>query len=255
MKIDGKKLRDIRKSKGMTQTDLCSGICSASHISLIEQGKKTPTHDVAEALIARLEVKTEMICVSEEPEQTSGTEVAVVLPDRLVPMNRNERNNWLFINAFVHKLGQVIEEFKIHNADPKMVKKLDDGMISIASGMADRLRQVEPKSIKNLNRESYLLDVALAHRRDAQRYYDKFYEEDRQMRKKANEDLGGDPISDLAEITLLAACQVCNGDPCKSKKGCLAFRALSALNIPAWDEENSKCVYAGSGLMPGSVGA
>jgi len=50
----GTRLRQARISAGLSQTELAQGIMSASHISLIESGKRSPSPDLLEQLAERL---------------------------------------------------------------------------------------------------------------------------------------------------------------------------------------------------------
>ncbi|MBL0387864.1 helix-turn-helix transcriptional regulator [Tumebacillus sp. ITR2] len=286
MNIDGKKLQQLRKKAGLSQDALADGICSSSLISKIERGQANGSSkfpNLLADLAAKLDVPESELIVEEEvvavtpvvelPAPASA-EVAQQEPDfeldisqpleemiaaairhnrstHQKQLGRNERNAWLFVNGFVHKIDHILEEFKerAHNYDPLMIELMEKGMRYVAKAMALRLSQCEAKTVQQLVRESYLLDVALAHRNrnDAQRYYNKFYEEDRALRRQAVEELGGDPISDLAEITLLNSCQSCNG--MKRERGCSVFTAMQGLNIPEWEPDHPLCPYAGTGVV------
>ena len=52
----GAKVRNARKALGLTQAEVASGICSASHLSLVESGKREPSLAIAAQLCEKLEI-------------------------------------------------------------------------------------------------------------------------------------------------------------------------------------------------------
>ena len=269
--VDGSRLRELRKLKGMTLKQLADGICSISYLSNIETGKSTPTPDMLQALADRLGISFEGLVQDEpndkvivektpvEPNETdqkplSLEAIAKFVSEMNLPeikpglnyLSRNERNRYLFLNGMVHKGHEITEELKVNNADPKLILIFDVGIQLIAKGMAARMKQLDPESFKKLNRETYMLDIALVHRSDASVHYKRFYEQDRRMREIANEELGGDPVSTMAEIVLLKVCKGCDGSP---RPKCAAYEAMEALKIPEWDDSHPRCKYAGAGVL------
>lgn len=162
-------------------------------------------------------------------------------------LSRTMRNNLLFLNGMLHKEDHIIEEMSKHKPDREVLKNLRTGRTFIAKAMGAIMKTVDPKSLKQLERESLMLDVTLKHRSEAGRLYKQFYAEDREFRRQTIEELGRDPICDLAETVPISACQLCNGE--KRKKGCPAYEALNALEIPEWDIDHQFCKYAGAGAL------
>ena len=66
----GRKISFFRTQKNLTQEELCSGICSTSYLSKIENNKTIPSVEVLELLCKRLEIRLEDI--SEEDEEAFG---------------------------------------------------------------------------------------------------------------------------------------------------------------------------------------
>ncbi|WP_157964495.1 helix-turn-helix domain-containing protein [Exiguobacterium flavidum] len=52
----GNEIKNLRKARGMTQKELCEGICSQAEISKIENGKNSPTVDLLQMIAKRLRV-------------------------------------------------------------------------------------------------------------------------------------------------------------------------------------------------------
>ena len=59
--VFGTRLRQVRLKTGLSQSDLASGIMSASHISLIESGRRSPSPELLEQLAERLGVAPEYL--------------------------------------------------------------------------------------------------------------------------------------------------------------------------------------------------
>jgi transcriptional regulator with XRE-family HTH domain len=66
MSTIGTRIRDLRISKGMTQTALCGDGISSGYVSLIESGKRTPSDRMVREIADRLGVSVEEILRSDE---------------------------------------------------------------------------------------------------------------------------------------------------------------------------------------------
>ncbi len=70
MSTIGKRIRDLRVSKGMTQTALCGDGISSGYVSLIESGKRTPSEKMVREIARRLGVSAdELLQADEGPRQ------------------------------------------------------------------------------------------------------------------------------------------------------------------------------------------
>lgn len=70
MSTIGIRIRDLRISKGMTQTALCGDGISSGYVSLIESGKRTPSEKMVREIARRLGVSAdELLQVDEGPRQ------------------------------------------------------------------------------------------------------------------------------------------------------------------------------------------
>jgi HTH-type transcriptional regulator, quorum sensing regulator NprR len=77
----GQKIRELRIAKGLTQSDLGSGLVTPSMISQIESDKANPSYKVLEAIAEKLETPLEhfLADVQTQLEQTSAHKVAKAL--------------------------------------------------------------------------------------------------------------------------------------------------------------------------------
>ena len=66
MSTIGTRIRDLRVSKGMTQTALSGNGISSGYVSLIESGKRTPSDRMVREIADRLGVSVEEILRSDE---------------------------------------------------------------------------------------------------------------------------------------------------------------------------------------------
>ena len=70
MSTIGTRIRDLRISKGMTQTALCGDGISSGYVSLIESGKRTPSEKMVREIARRLGVpEEELLQADEGPRQ------------------------------------------------------------------------------------------------------------------------------------------------------------------------------------------
>ena len=66
MSTIGKRIRDLRVSKGMTQTALCGDGISSGYVSLIESGKRTPSEKMVREIARRLGVSADELLQADE---------------------------------------------------------------------------------------------------------------------------------------------------------------------------------------------
>ena len=63
----GKRIRDAREAKGLSQTELARDLVSPSYVSLIEAGKRSPESEILATLAERLETTLEYLTTGIEP--------------------------------------------------------------------------------------------------------------------------------------------------------------------------------------------
>ncbi|WP_086350657.1 helix-turn-helix domain-containing protein [Candidatus Enterococcus clewellii] len=102
MKI-GEHIQFYRKKKAWTQAELAERICSQSEISLIEQGKRTPSYDVLLKLCSRLNISIEDI-----------TEKSIDHIELLT--TAFQRLNFLMLNREYEKMDRLLTDQTIWHA-------------------------------------------------------------------------------------------------------------------------------------------
>lgn len=75
----GQRLRRLRLEAGLSQTQLAGDDLSPSYVSLIESGRRRPTHEVAATLAQRLGCSVTMVLEGREPASTQAATLAVNL--------------------------------------------------------------------------------------------------------------------------------------------------------------------------------
>jgi transcriptional regulator with XRE-family HTH domain len=75
----GQRLRRLRLEAGLSQTQLAGDNLSPSYVSLIESGRRRPTHEVAAILAERLGCSVTMVLEGREPASTQAATLALNL--------------------------------------------------------------------------------------------------------------------------------------------------------------------------------
>ncbi len=75
----GPRLRRLRLEAGLSQTALAGDDLSPSYVSLIESGRRRPTHEVASKLAQRLGVSVTMVLEGREPASTQAATLSLNL--------------------------------------------------------------------------------------------------------------------------------------------------------------------------------
>lgn len=63
----GKRVREVRRSQGLSQGDLAGDDLSPSYVSLVENGRRVPGAKIARSLAQRLGTTVEALCATDEP--------------------------------------------------------------------------------------------------------------------------------------------------------------------------------------------
>jgi transcriptional regulator with XRE-family HTH domain len=77
----GKRLRQLRRERDLTQADLAGEGVSESYVSLLESGKRTPTALVLRALATRLDCDESLLTTGLEPEDLARVELSVTFAE------------------------------------------------------------------------------------------------------------------------------------------------------------------------------
>ena len=124
----GTRLRHLRIKAGMTQPELARGVTSVSHVSLIESGKRQPSHEIVEKLAERL-----------------GVTAAVLREGANAISNQERRKDFLFAEM-AHKNGD--SEF----AERTLRKLISESTLIESAEFMYRLRNLHAKTLEGLGR-------------------------------------------------------------------------------------------------------
>jgi transcriptional regulator with XRE-family HTH domain len=80
----GKRLRELRRSKGLHQQDLASDEISSSYVSLIETGKRIPSDAVLKSLAKKLDCTVEYLVSGRTESRTSELRLKVAFGDMAI---------------------------------------------------------------------------------------------------------------------------------------------------------------------------
>ena len=70
MKLNGEKLRNIRRKRGLSQTALSVGICTQATISLMEKQNRIPKMNILTAICGRLDIDVNDIVEDDDNSMT-----------------------------------------------------------------------------------------------------------------------------------------------------------------------------------------
>lgn len=104
----GKKIRELQIAKGLTQSDLGSGLVTPSIISQIESDKANPSYKVLEAIAAKLETPLEHFLVDVQTQMERATAYKV--------------GRALFLAGKVEKASDVFQQLLDSPVQPQALK-------------------------------------------------------------------------------------------------------------------------------------
>lgn len=158
-------------------------------------------------------------------------------------LNRQERTNYIFACALLSKAQEIIEEIEQHGGDRTAVRYMKTGCTWITKGLREWTKGVERRTMEQILREGNRYTAGIVWHKDAEKHTKTMAAQDIEMRQKVVQELGGDPIYDLAEIVLALKCRTCDGS---IRDCCFIHETFDKLDIPEWDD-NRRCRYAGCG--------
>gem|GEM_PF-549254 len=85
----GERIKQIRKQKKMTQTDVATGIITKSMLSMVENGKATPSVPALQAIARRLQVTVEELML--DPRDVQMRELIETIRSRHTPYFSDEK--------------------------------------------------------------------------------------------------------------------------------------------------------------------
>ena len=121
----GERIKQIRKQKKMTQTDVATGIITKSMLSMIENGKATPSLPALQAIARRLQVTVEELML--DPRDVQMRKLIETIRSRDTPYHSDEKvqeilRPYLVPETNSYWQGQVFHEFgdALRMSDPEL---------------------------------------------------------------------------------------------------------------------------------------
>lgn len=121
----GERIKQIRKQKKMTQTDVATGIITKSMLSMVENGKATPSVPALQAIARRLQVAVEELML--DPRDVKMRELIETIRSRDTPYHSDEKvqeilRPYLVPETNSYWQGQVFQEYgdAFRTTDPEL---------------------------------------------------------------------------------------------------------------------------------------
>mgnify|MGYP000933793972 CR=1 FL=1 len=121
----GERIKQIRKQKKMTQTDVATGIITKSMLSMIENGKATPSLPALQAIARRLQVTVEELML--DPRDVQMRKLIETIRSRDTPYHSDEKvqeilRPYLVPETNSYWQGQVFHEYgdALRMSDPEL---------------------------------------------------------------------------------------------------------------------------------------
>lgn len=121
----GERIKQIRKQKKMTQTDVATGIITKSMLSMVENGKATPSVPALQAIARRLQVTVEELML--DPRDVQMRELLETIRSRDTSYHSDEKvkeilHPYLVPETNSYWQGQVFQEYgdALRTTDPEL---------------------------------------------------------------------------------------------------------------------------------------
>jgi len=159
----GDRLRQLRVSAGLTQSELAQDRFSKEYISQIERGKTRPTAETIEWLAARLGVDAAFLASGVSSDERARAEAVLARAEAFV-----ERRDYdAALDEYAHALGPVVAtgavELQVRHLSGEAWARIQKGEVRNAIPMLDRARSLaEGPSFSDLDRAQCLFRLGVA---------------------------------------------------------------------------------------------
>ncbi len=158
----GDRLRQLRVSAGLTQSELALGRFSKEYISQIERGKTRPTSETVEWLAGRLGVDAAFLANGVSSDDRARAEAVLARAEAFV----ERRDYGAAIDEYAHALGPVVAtgavELQVRHLSGEAWARIQNGEVRNALKMLDRVRSlVEGPSFSDLDRAQCLFRLGV----------------------------------------------------------------------------------------------
>jgi len=159
----GDRLRQLRVSAGLTQTELAGGRYSKEYISQIERGKTRPTDETVEWLAARLGVDSSFLASGVSTDERARVEAVLTRAETLA----ERREYAAAIDEFSLAAGVVVAtgavELHVRQLSGEAWSRIQLGEVRAGIALLDRARALsETPSLSDLDRAEVLFRLGAA---------------------------------------------------------------------------------------------
>jgi tetratricopeptide (TPR) repeat protein/DNA-binding XRE family transcriptional regulator len=153
----GERLRQLRVSAGLTQTDLAGDRFSKEYISQIERGKTRPTQDTVDWLALRLGVDAGFLASGISADDRAKAETLLTRADTLAEEHRFDEAIESYTRALPAVLGTGAAELRVRALNGEAMARAQSGDVKAALALlAESRGLVEGESFTDLDRADVL---------------------------------------------------------------------------------------------------
>src|SRR5205809_132916 len=159
----GERLRQLRVSASMTQTDLAGDRFSKEYVSQIERGKTRPTRETIEWLAARLGVDAGFLANGVSADERSRVDSSLARIDALLEAHRNDEalDELDKIRSAVRATG--MPELEVHALSGEATVRIRRGELREALALLERARGLsEGNGFSDVERADVLFRLGVA---------------------------------------------------------------------------------------------
>ena len=159
----GERLRQLRVSAGLTQTELAGDRFSKEYVSQIERGKTRPTRETIEWLAARLGVDAGFLANGVSADERGRVDAALSRAEALLGGRRNPEAVEEFeqIRASVAATG--VPDFEVRQLSGEATARMREGQVREAIELLGRARNlVERPEFSDLERADVVFRLGMA---------------------------------------------------------------------------------------------
>ena len=153
----GERLRQLRVSAGLTQTDLAGDRCSKEYVSQIERGKTRPTRETIEWLASRLGVDPNFLSNGVSADERGRMETALARAEALCEAREYEASIAEFEQARAAVIGIGSAELEVRALVGEAWARMENGEVRAAVELLAHARaMVEEPAFSDVDRADVL---------------------------------------------------------------------------------------------------
>src|SRR5919198_841201 len=159
----GERLRQLRVSAGLTQTELAGDHFSKEYVSQIERGKTRPTRETIEWLAARLGVDAGFLANGVSADERGRVDSALARADALLEARRNDEAWQEFETVRAAVLATGLPELESRLLCGEATIHVRRGEVREAIALLERARALsESRSFSDVERADVLFRLGVA---------------------------------------------------------------------------------------------